>query len=330
MKNGLLLINLGTPDHCTPAAVKRYLREFLADKRVIDLPAPLRYLILHTLILPFRPKQAAHAYKAIWDKEGSPLLINSRKLQTKLQCRLGEEYKVVLGMRYGNPSISEALDEVNDCERLTVLPLFPQYSSAATGSAIEKLLKLLATQKSIPTLTVIRDFYHHPGFIKAQAALIEPYLASHDYLLFSYHGIPERHLAHHGCQTVCANSCPPITQSNQVCYKAQCYMTTRELVRQLNLTKEQYGMAFQSRLGKTPWIKPYTDALLPKLAQQGIKRVAIACPSFVADCLETLEEIGIRAKEQWQRLGGVQLSLIPCLNDTDLWVTGLIEILKNK
>ncbi|CEK11434.1 ferrochelatase [Legionella hackeliae] len=328
-KNGLLLINLGTPDNPEPLAVRRYLREFLADKRVIDLPAPLRYLILYLIILPFRPKQSAHAYQAIWTKDGSPLLIHSRNLQSKLQQHLGEQWTVALGMRYGNPSLESALKELSNCDHITVLPLYPQFSSAASGSSIEKVLQLLSPNKVFPSLTIIRDFYKHPAFIKSQAALIQPHLETHDFILFSYHGIPERHLTQGHCKSVCDTPCPKINETNRTCYKAQCYATSYELAKQLGLSNERYTTAFQSRLGKTPWIQPYTDNILPELAQKGIKRLAVACPSFVADCLETLEEIGIRAKEQWQELGGEHFTVIPCINDSDLWVASLSEWLSN-
>lgn len=328
MKKGLLIINLGTADNCDTASVRRYLAEFLSDKRVIDLPAIMRYALVYGAILPFRPKQSAKAYQAIWTEAGSPLLIHGRNLQTKLQETLGESWQVALGMRYGTPSIASALAELKTCKQLTILPLYPQYSSAATGSSLEKVLNLLSEQAAIPSLRLIRDFYEHPGFIDAQAALIQPLLADHDYLLFSYHGVPERHLSRTGCGQACAGSCPRLNEANQACYKGQCYGTTRALVNRLGLNDGQYGTAFQSRLGKTPWIKPYTDQVLVDLANQGIKRLAIACPSFVADCLETLEEIGIRAKEQWESLGGEQLTLIPCVNDQNLWVKGLVEIIE--
>ncbi|MDI9817858.1 MULTISPECIES: ferrochelatase [unclassified Legionella] len=327
MKKGLLLINLGTPDNSDVRSVRRYLKQFLKDKRVIDLPSPIRNLILYGFILPFRPQQSAHAYQAIWTKKGSPLLVNSRNLQAKLQLQLGDEWKVSLGMRYGNPSVSNALKELGDCESITVLPLYPQYSSAATGSSIEEVLRQLAPNAVFPSLTIIRDFFQHPAFIDAQAALIKPHIATHDYLLFSYHGIPERHLIYNGCKSVCNGPCPA-DKSSKGCYKAQCYATSRELAKLLNLTEKDYGTAFQSRLGKTPWIKPYTDVLLTELARKGIKRLAISCPSFVADCLETLEEIGIRAKAQWEQLGGSQLTLIPCVNDSDLWVEGLFNLVQ--
>lgn len=326
MTHGLLLINLGTPEAPDTASVRSYLCEFLSDSRVIDLPAPLRYLILYLFILPFRPRQSAHAYQAIWTKAGSPLLVNSEQLIKKLQQKLGEHYRVALSMRYGKPSLSEGLKQLEDCEQLTILPLYPQYSSAASGSSIEKALTLLAKKNVQPTLTIIRDFYQHPGFIKPQAALIRPYLQDHDFLLLSFHGLPERHLKAAGCTLACQASCPPTDQSNEACYRAQCFATSRQLAQHLDLREEQYAIAFQSRLGKTPWIKPYTDEILPELAARGIKRLAVACPAFVADCLETLEEIGIRAKQQWQELGGEELTLVPCVNDDDSWVHGLIDI----
>lgn len=327
MKNGLLLINLGTPEKPDPSSVRHYLAEFLSDKRVISLAAPLRYLLVYAAILPFRPKQTAHAYQAIWTTEGSPLLVHGRNLQQKLQQELGQQWQVELAMRYGKPAIAKALMKLKDCSHLTILPLYPQYSSAATGSSIEEVLQLIAQQEAPPSLKLIRDFYAEPAFIKAQAALIRPYLAEHDFLLLSYHGLPEYHLKKTGCQEICQQACPPVSLTNQACYKAQCQATTLALAKELDLVDEKYCSAFQSRLGKTPWIKPYTDEILQSLARKGIKRLAIACPSFVADCLETLEEIGIRAKEQWLALGGEQLTLLPCVNDSELWIKGLGKFL---
>ncbi len=327
MKNGLILLNIGTPDAPDTASVRRYLREFLSDKRVIDLSAPLRYLILYAFILPFRPQRSAHAYQAVWTKEGSPLMTNSLILQSKLQKHLGENYDVVIGMRYGKPSIHQALNQLAHCEHITVLPLFPQYSSAATGSAIEKVMDELRKKAIFPSLQIIRDFHQHPDFISAQAAQIKPYLANHDYILFSYHGLPENHLKKGGCNPVCANACPSTMPIDKGCYRAQCLQTTSLLADRLSLT--HYSSSFQSRLGRTPWIKPYTDFVLPELASKGIKRLAVACPSFALDCLETLEEIGIRAREQWLELGGETLTLIPCLNAEDGWIKVIASIIES-
>ncbi len=328
MKKGLLLINLGTPNHPDVRSVRRYLREFLADKRVITLPAPLRYLLLYGVILPFRAKQTAHAYQQIWTANGSPLLLNSLALQEKIQTLVNDEYIVSLGMRYGEPSIETALTQLSSCSEITVLPLYPQYSSAATGSSIEKVLTLIAEKNTLPSLRVIRDFHNHPDFISAVTATIKPYLPTHDYILFSYHGLPEQHLIQGGCELRCQSACPPTLNNETSCYRAQCFQTTRSIANQLELNTEQFSTSFQSRLGKTPWIKPYTDEVLSNLANRGVKRLAIVCPSFVADCLETIEEIGIRANEQWLKLGGEQLTLVPCLNDSDLWVTAILKIIR--
>lgn len=330
MQEGLLIINLGTPNHPDRKAVRAYLSEFLTDGRVIDLPAVIRYILVYGIILPFRTKQSAHAYQSIWSEQGSPLLFHSQNLAKQLQTKLSPDFKIALGMRYGNPSIKTALDELKDCTTITVLPLYPQYSSAATGSSIEEVMRLMSTQEVIPSLRIIRDFYQHPSYIKAQAGLIKESLGEDQHLLFSYHGLPERQINKSGCHTVCKESCPPVTETNQGCYKAQCYETSRRLAGELQLNRDQYSTAFQSRLGKTPWIKPYTDEVLTELAAQGIKNLAICCPSFVADCLETLEEIGLRAKEQWIGLGGKEFNLIPCLNDSRAWIEAIIDITKCK
>ena len=326
MKKGLLLVNLGTPTAPTPSAVRQYLRAFLSDKRVIDLPAPLRYLLLYVFILPFRPQKSAHAYQAIWTALGSPLLVNSERLAQKIQQQLAGSYTVALGMRYGEPSLLAALDQLADCDELTVLPLFPQYSSAATGSTIAWVLRHFAPKNVFPSLHIIRDFYQHPGFIQAHLEQIRPYIANHDYLLFSYHGIPQQHLTKTGCSRNCTDNCPIPPEQPSSCYRAQCQHTTALIAEALSLPSSYFGTAFQSRLGRATWVKPYTDDILPLLAQSGVKRLAIVCPSFVVDCLETLEEIGIRAKAQWQALGGEALTFIPCLNDNPLFVEALVNI----
>ncbi|RUQ84989.1 ferrochelatase [Legionella septentrionalis] len=326
MQHGLLLLNLGTPASPDVPAVRRYLRQFLADKRVIALPAPLRYLLLYGIILPFRPKQTARAYKAIWTEHGSPLLYHGKKLADKLQAELGTNCKVVLAMRYGEPSIAKALQELHSCDHITILPLYPQYSSAATGSTLEEVMRQLSIRSTIPFLNIIRDFHQFPGFIQAQAAKIKPYLNDHDYILLSYHGLPENHLLKNACKTHCQTGCNKKSPGHPSCYRAQCIKTSTLLALELQLRQHQFGMSFQSRLGKTPWIKPYTDHMLTELARRGIKRLAVACPSFVSDCLETLEEIGMRAREDWQKLGGEKFTLIPCVNDDDVWVQELLNL----
>jgi ferrochelatase len=326
MKKGLLLINLGTPDAPDTSAVRRYLREFLADKRVITLAAPLRYLLLYCFILPFRSSRTAHAYQTIWTPRGSPLRYHSQALVDQLQKHLGSQYKVALGMRYGHPSIKDALLELKPCEKITILPLYPQYSSAATGSSIQHVLEAMSPQTILPSIDVIRDFHNHPAYIDALTASIKPYIPNHDYVLFSYHGVPEAHLHQGGCETICPMNCPSTTINDKGCYKAQCQETTALTAQQLGLNQGNYSMAFQSRLGKLPWIKPYTDEILKELRDKGVKRLAVACPSFVTDCLETLEEIGVRLKEQWLHMGGETLTCIPCLNDNEQWLSAILKI----
>jgi ferrochelatase len=327
MKKGLLLINIGTPETASIKAVRQFLKAFLSDKRVIDLPTPLRYLLLYAFILPFRPQRSTLAYKEIWMTEGSPLLVYSQQLIKQLQTKLGNDYQVVLGMRYGNPNIKQALSELKNCKQLTILPLFPQYSSAATGSSLEEVLTQLSNPPLIPQLNIINEFYAHPQFIQAQASMIKPLLTEQTHILFSYHGIPERQIHKIACKKICISSCKPINEENDACYRAQCYQTSRLLALALNLPDQDYSTAFQSRLGKTPWIKPFTDQILVELIAKGIKNLIVACPSFVTDCLETLEEIGIRAKQQWLLAGGNSFTLVPCLNANEHWVDAIISLI---
>lgn len=332
-KKAVLLLNLGTPDQCDGASVRRYLREFLNDPRVIDLPGLIRWPLVNLLIIPFRYKKTTAAYQKIWTDSGSPLLTISEEIQQGLCSRLGADVQVELGMRYGKPSISSALSRLQQCSSLTVIPLFPQYASAATGSALEELFTCLAGQWNIPEIQIIRDFYDHPGFVQANAERIQSHLQGKkvDKIIFSYHGLPERHITRSHCIAQCdhQSACPSINDANRFCYRAQCYATTRAIASVLGIPPDQYVVSFQSRLGRTPWIKPYTDLVLPTLQQQGVRDIAVISPSFVADCLETLEEINIRLREQWANLGGGEFTYIPCVNDTPTWIAALGEMVKN-
>jgi ferrochelatase len=329
---GVLLVNLGTPDSPNVPDVRRYLREFLNDPRVIDINPVGRFLLLNLVILPFRPAKSAAAYRAIWG-QGSPLLVHSQRLCAGVQETLGSRYVVELGMRYGSPSIPSALEKLQakDLEKIVVLPLFPQYSAAATGSAVERVYDVVGKSWNVPAVEVLGDFYDEPAFIDAFAGIARTNITAFrpDYVLFSYHGLPERHM--HKSDTTgrhCLqrpDCCDAIGPANRHCYRAQCYATTRALVARLGLSPEQHGVSFQSRLGRTPWIRPYTDVVLPELARAGKKRLAVMCPAFVADCLETVEEIGIRAKEQWASLGGEDLLLIPSLNAEPAWVKAVAD-----
>lgn len=332
-KTGVLLINLGTPDNCDPKSVYTYLKQFLNDPRIIDLPGLLRYVLVNYLIVPFRYKKSAHAYQQIWTSTGSPLLTNSQELLNSLMSELDSTFQIELGMRYGNPSIESAVDKLKECQKIIAIPLFPQYSSAATGSAIEELLRVLGKQWNIPEISIKRDFFNQPDFIHAYASVIKNSLKSKkfDSLVFSYHGLPERHIEKSACRAACSKvqACPQPNELNTYCYRAQCYETSRLIAEELNLPPTKYVVAFQSRLGRTPWIKPYSDVMLAELRNQNVENIAIVCPSFVSDCLETLEEINIRARAQWLELGGQEFTFIPCLNQHPLWVKGLAKMINN-
>ena len=333
---GVLLMNLGTPDSPKTSDVRRYLREFLSDPRVLDLHPLGRWLLLNLVILPFRPSKSGRAYKLIWGQDGSPLLTHSQRLTEGVRRALGSEFVVELAMRYGAPSIPSALEKLIAARpgRIIVMPLFPQYSSAATGSAVERVYDVLGKAWNVPPVTTVGPFFDDPGFIAAFAVVARKQLEAFrpDHVLFSYHGLPERHVrksdlgGRHCLQK--PDCCDAIVSDNRYCYRAHCFATTRALAFTLGLSADGHSVAFQSRLGRTPWLHPYTDLVLPELAQAGRKRLAVMCPAFVADCLETLEEIGIRAREQWRSLGGEDLLLVPSLNAEPAWVDAVVRILR--
>lgn len=333
---GLLLLNLGTPDAPTPAAVRRYLREFLSDPRVIDIHPIGRFLLLHLVILPFRPRRSAEAYAKVWTTDGSPLLIHGNQLATAVQTRLGPKWKVRLAMRYGRPSLDSVLPDLADCERIVCLPLYPQYSSATTGSSLARLYELAAAPLVTPNLAVVPPFFRDPGFLacfaKRSRAVIDR--EKPDHILFSYHGLPERQVqkcdpsgSHCLAKSDC---CAELSTVNQSCYRAQCFDTTRSLAKLLSLPTDGFSTCFQSRLGRTAWIRPYTDETISALLAQGKKRLVVICPAFVADCLETLEEIGMRAREDFLVRGGESLSLVPSLNGSDDWADAVVEMVRRE
>ena len=327
---GALLINLGTPDAPHPRDVRRYLREFLSDPRVIDLPTLPRKLLVEGWILPTRPRRTAAAYAKVWSEAGSPLLVHSEALRTAVARELGSEWAVALGMRYGRPSIERGLRALEErgVREVIALPLFPQLSSAATASALAALFSSPAAAR-LHEIRTVPPFYDDPGFVSAWRDVAAPPLAAFgaDHVLFSYHGLPERQIraadrdgAHCLASSEC---CAQPGRALLTCYRAQCYATTDAIVRALALDPARASTSFQSRLGRTPWIHPFTDFVLPELAASGVRRLAISCPSFVADCLETVEEIGIRAREQWRRLGGEELLRIDCPNAHPTFVDAL-------
>jgi len=333
---GVLLVNLGTPEAPRPREVRRYLREFLSDPLVIDLPALPRWLLLHAVILPTRPRASAAAYEKIWTEEGSPLLLHGQALRDAVAAQLGDGFAVELGMRYGEPSLPSALDALRDAgvAEILVLPLFPQYSMAATGSVEMRVAKWVESASQAPPVRTLGAFYDDPGFLAAWAASARTELEAFapDHVLFSYHGLPERQVRTadpSGSHCLASDSCcDAVGTVNRDCYRAQCFATTRALAARLGLAPDGHSSAFQSRLGRTPWIRPYTDHRLPELAAQGVERLAVLCPAFVADCLETLEEIGIRARAQWHELGGEELHLIPSLNAHPTWAAAVADLIR--
>jgi ferrochelatase len=336
MSVGVLLINLGTPESPRVPEVRKYLAEFLMDPWVIDIPAPLRWLLVHGAILPTRPAKSAEAYAQIWTERGSPLMFHTMDLAERVRERLGAGYVVRAAMRYGQPSIEKGLRELKDAgvEKVRVLPLYPQYSLSATRTAIDATLRASRRVGFTAPMQILPDFFGDRGFLRAFTEVARPVLGDFkpDHVLFSFHGLPERHVRKTDATGKhCFSSgacCDRVGESNRQCYRAQSFHTARELARELGLGAGGWQVSFQSRLGRTPWIKPYTDLLYEPLVQQGVKRLAVMCPAFVADCLETLEEIQIRGREQFRAAGGEELRLVPSLNSSPAWVEAVCGMVK--
>jgi len=339
MNTGVLLINLGTPDAPTPEAVGRYLREFLMDPFVIDLPAPLRWFFVNVLIVPRRKYQSAEAYQKVQMSEGSPLLVHTRALAHEVARRLNEadkDYVVEFGMRYGNPSIKSALQNLKSrgASRIIVLPLYPQYAESSVETAIVETKRSARELGCEEQLTFLPPFYDETGFIKSWGerlrAKIDP--ETTDHVVLSFHSLPVRQLTkfHNGKRpsTPAAECCVEVTAANQNCYRAQCFATARAIAHYLELDPGDYTVSFQSRLGRAEWIGPNTVNVLEELARRGLKRIAVACPSFVCDCLETVEEIGIRGRETFKVAGGERIQLVPCLNSDSGWAESLANLIR--
>ncbi|MFN8674188.1 MAG: ferrochelatase [Candidatus Sericytochromatia bacterium] len=334
-KQGILLINLGTPDNCTTSDIRKYLAEFLWDYRVIDINTIGRFLLLNLIILPTRPQKILPSYKQIWLKEGSPLLVYSKNVLKLMKEKLSDDYYVDLGMRYGNPSINAALERMKaeGVSSIKVIPLYPQYASASNASTIEKVMEELKTWQNIPSVNFISYFYDNPKFIQAFADIGKKYLEkeTYDHILFSFHGIPERQISKGDNFNSCnfSSCCEKITSKNQFCYRAQCFQTAYLIAEKLGLSKDKFSISFQSRLGKTPWIKPYTDVFLEDFAKKGGKKILVFAPSFVSDCLETVYEIGHEYNELVKKFGGEKVQLVESLNDHPLWIEALEDIILN-
>jgi ferrochelatase len=332
---GVLLVNLGTPERLDLRSVARYLAEFLDDPRVIDLPTFPRRLLLYGLILPFRSRRSLHAYRAIWTEDGSPLRLHTEKLAMAVQGELGSGFVVMPAMRYGKPSLTEALDHLAElgCERLVLAPLYPQYASSSTGTVLQAALSHLAPRWNLPSLGVVPPFYAAPEFLDLWAAhLLEQVgsLDEQDFVLFSFHGLPERHLRRGDPSGHCLSfpDCCATPGKVPFCYRAQCFSTARALAQRLNLSADRSCVSFQSRLGRQPWLEPATSEVLVELAARGVQRLVVTAPSFVADCLETLEELGISGRRAFLDAGGSSFQLVPCLNHDSRWAAVLASLVR--
>lgn len=320
-KIGILLINLGSPDAATPGAVRTYLREFLSDPYVVEIPRPIWWLILNLFVLTTRPKASAARYAQVWTREGSPLKVHTERQANMLRGYLGERLKqphvIEQAMRYGKPSIREKLEALKQqgCDRILLLPLYPQYSASTTATAFNTAFEILGRVRNQPAVRTVRHFHDHEGYIKSAAQNIQDYWFKHgrgDHLVLSFHGVPRRTL----------DLGDP--------YHCECLKTGRMIAEQIGLKTDFYSVTFQSRFGRAEWLKPYTAETIKALAKKKTGRVDVVCPGFVSDCLETLEEIAIEAKADFLTHGGRELHYIPCLNERDDWIHALTDIvLKN-
>ena len=331
---GVLLVNTGTPDSPAVADVRRYLGEFLMDPRMLTMPTVARWLLVHGIILRTRPRRSAHAYASIWTERGSPLLAHSVDLARELRTALGAEVAgVEIAMRYGRPSVANALARFSEAgvDELVVVPLFPQYSAAAWASAFDAVGAAAARLPVVPALRFVPPFFAEPAFLDAAAAVAEPHLARFrpDRVLFSFHSLPESHVraADRSGRCFTGDCCAALGPANATCYRAQCFATARALAARLALHAGDWEVAFQSRFTKK-WVQPFTDQRLVALAKNGTRRLAVLCPAFVADCLETVEELGLRGRESFCAAGGEDLLAVPCVNASPQWVTGLANLVR--
>lgn len=336
-KKALLIVNLGSPDDPTPQAVSRYLKEFLMDPYVIDIPWLLRWILVHILIAPRRAHRSSHAYKSIWTSEGSPLVHYTRSLSAKLNKSLQPEWDVEFAMRYGLPSLNKKVEQMlqKGYEELYVWPLYPQYAKSSTETCLQVVKKKITELAPLKTrVKFLRSFYNQPEFIRAYAENCKSLVTDADFVIFSFHGLPEHHIKElDKTQSHCLvkkNCCDQITEVNGLCYRAHCMQTAKFLAQELGLSRDRYQVAFQSRLGSRPWIQPYTDKIVDELAKKSYKKLLVICPSFVADCLETLEEVQMGLKEQFESKAGngAQLFMAPSLNDSDHWVEAIGQMLR--
>ena len=331
INKAVLLINLGTPEKPKKKEVRRYLFEFLNDKRVIDLPWLTRKLLVNSIIIPFRVGKSTRLYKRLWTANGSPLLYYLNNLASKLEKRLSAQFHVYKAMRYGQPSLSDALKQLKSKQyaSIIIIPLFPQYASSTTGSIIEKVFNVMSKWEAIPSISIINQFYKHPDFLEVYAALIMQYNPEqYDHVIFSYHGLPYRQINKiHPCRDCQECTCEKkMPDDGSLCYKATCYETTRLLAKNTNIPDNKLITGFQSRLSKN-WLSPFTDKIIIDLAEKGAKKILITAPSFVADCLETIVELEFEYQNLFKKHGGEKLTLVKSLNDSDNWVACLANMI---
>lgn len=327
-------MNLGSPDSTAVKDVRTYLNEFLMDERVIDKPYLLRALLVKGIITPFRAPKSAEAYETIWTKEGSPLVNITRQQQQALKRIINEP--VEIAMRYGNPDMQYAYNKMQqdhpDVEEVVLLPLYPHYAMSSYETAVEHAKNVHKKGGYKFSITFVPPFYNHPAFIDALAVSIKPYLNAGTHLLFSYHSIPEHHVTKRDPSgTHCLNSatcCTTPSAAHKYCYRHQCYETTRLVVEKLGLAIDSYSVAFQSKLGRAEWLKPATTMRMEQMPREGIKNIAVVCPAFVSDCLETLEEIAVREKENFMAAGGEKYAFIPCMNEQAPWINAMKTLLE--
>ncbi|SDS41271.1 ferrochelatase [Gramella sp. MAR_2010_147] len=326
MSKGVLLVNLGSPDSTDPKDVKKYLGEFLMDERVIDVPYWARTLLVKGIVLNTRPKKSAEAYQKIWWDEGSPLIVLSERLQSKVNDQTS--VPISLAMRYGTPGIKQGMQELYDqgVDEVLLFPLYPQFAMATTETILVLAEELRKEYFPDMSFTTVPPFYNHPDYIRTLGNSIAEYLKDKEYehILFSYHGVPERHIrksdvTNSHCK-IDGSCCQSPSSAHQFCYRHQCFETTRLVAEYLELKQNTYSVSFQSRLGFDPWLKPYTDRTIERFGKQGMKKLAVVTPAFVSDCLETLEEIAMEGEEIFHEVGGEKFSVVPCLNDREDWV----------
>ncbi len=333
-RTAVLLVNVGTPDEPTVPAVRRYLSQFLNDRRVIDLPLIPQKILVNLIIVPFRAPKSKKLYEMLWTPEGSPLIVNAEKNKERLQERLGSSCEVFVAMRYQNPSLGKVLREVRDRQfgRLVVVPVFPQYASSTTGTIAQFVYREMSGWNVMPELRIVSQFYDHPRFIKAFADRIREYGPEKwDHIIFSYHGLPLRQIdkVHPGVNSSACTCEKALPKHGKFCYRATCYDTTRLLARELGLSEASYSVSFQSRLDKN-WLEPFTDSTLIRKAKEGVKRVLVVAPAFVADCLETTVEIGIEYQQLFERYGGEKVQLVESLNDHPGWIETLADLVEGR